>query len=502
MPFVRELQRLLLALLLGFMAVGITAIYWASTGPERLLPREDNPRNVIARESIQRGDIVDRNRTALALSVEDNDGDVTREYLYPAMYSALGYYSFRYGEGGAEAAFNDYLTGDIMTPDLATYFEQGVLHQPQQGVDVQLTLDLPTQRSLMKALDGLNGTGIVLSVPDGGVIAMVSTPTYDPNKLDATWDSLIDAPGEPFFNRALQGTYQPGSAIYTLLMTAAILQGIPLDEASPNATEAVTIGETTLTCTAPPPDDTLTLSQAYAYGCPAPFQALAGTIGLDTLESIFELYQLDNPFTLEENYTPPPELSDTDEAIDALTTQLEDGSTSILQVVNPVFRLHEALGQGTITINPLHMTAITASIINAGNAPQPFTLVATRPPDQSEWQSVSIMRDSLPITTPTVARQMQTIMIESLETILAEVGQEVIMIDETISIGGHAALAYSGEGTLVWFTGFAGIDTRRGYAITIILEDSDDLSLATQIGYTTLINTIINSEAEVEGNQD
>jgi hypothetical protein len=56
-----------------------------------------------------------------------------------------------------------------------------------------------------------------------------------------------------------------------------------------------------------------------------------------------------------------------------------------------------------------------------------------------------------------------------------------------IDIGGHAALAYSGEGSQAWFVGFATLGGRQGVAVTVVLENSDDPGLAADIGGTALM---------------
>ena len=58
------------------------------------------------------------------------------------MYSALGYYSLRYGASGAEAAFDPALSGSSAERDASTVLIDSLLHRPQVGADVQLTLDL------------------------------------------------------------------------------------------------------------------------------------------------------------------------------------------------------------------------------------------------------------------------------------------------------------------------------------------------------------------------
>src|SRR5689334_16025267 len=229
MNFTREINRLTTGLLILLGIVALAATYWAVAGPDTILLRQDNPRLVLAESEIHRGDIVDRNGTPLATSIINSDENYTRQYLYPEMNSALVYASIRYGVGGAEAAFNSVLRGDDATTDFLSQFGNDLLHKTQHGSDVRLTFDLSIQKEAAKAMGSRTGSIVVLDIPTGQVLAMVSLPTYDPNTLDANWEALSKAPGKPFFNRALQGAYQPGIALETPLMAAALLANYPLD---------------------------------------------------------------------------------------------------------------------------------------------------------------------------------------------------------------------------------------------------------------------------------
>src|SRR5690606_29788453 len=112
--FQRETRRLLDVLLFLFAAIALAAGYWAVNGTLSLLQRQDNPRLVEAESAIRRGSIYDSAGNELARSFpvsEDVGAPVQRAYLEPSTYSALGYYSLRYGEIGIEAAFDDLLSG-------------------------------------------------------------------------------------------------------------------------------------------------------------------------------------------------------------------------------------------------------------------------------------------------------------------------------------------------------------------------------------------------------
>ncbi|NJO83780.1 MAG: hypothetical protein HC828_13935, partial [Blastochloris sp.] len=115
--FTREIDRLLAGLLVAFGIVVLAAAYWAIVGPDTLLAREDNPRLVERERAIARGALYDRQDRLLAESLPNEAGVMVRQYAEPLMNGAVGYFSYRYGTAGAEAAFNTILRGDTIPRD-------------------------------------------------------------------------------------------------------------------------------------------------------------------------------------------------------------------------------------------------------------------------------------------------------------------------------------------------------------------------------------------------
>jgi peptidoglycan glycosyltransferase len=466
MPFTREIYRLLFGVLVAFAIVAASAAYWAISGADTILLRGDNPRLVEAETRIIRGNIEDRNGLTLAESRVGENGLVTREYLHPETNGALGYFSLRYGVAGAESAYNTLLRGEDLNPDFSGYLAESLLHRAQQGSAIRLTLDLEIQSQVAQAMAGQRGAAVVLAVPSGDVLAMVSLPTYDPNTLDANWEQLVEAPGNPFFNRVLQGNYQPGGTMQTLLMAAALVMGQPLDNPIEAATDVVRVADTDLMCAVRLPSEALDLREAYAFSCPQPFEALAAEIGPITLQAALDTFLFDQPLTLP-GFVVEPEINQTQVA-----TSLTINSDNLVD---------NALGQGLFTVNPLTMAVMASAIVNDGNAASPNTLLQFRRPDSAQWIPADRELPTIPVTTSDTARQLQDLMRYAVANGAAQNAGR-----PNIDIGGHATLAYSGDETQAWFVGFATLGGRRGIAVAVVLENSDDPGLAADIGGTAL----------------
>jgi peptidoglycan glycosyltransferase len=458
----RTVNHLTISILILFGVITISAAYWAIVGPDTILKRTDNPRLVDAEAQIIRGRIVDRNGTVLVDSVQNPDGSTTRRYFYPEMNSALGYASLRYGLSGAEAAYNITLKGDDFPTDFGTALRNVLSHEPRRGSDIRLTFDRVIQYQVVQAMGTHQGAAVVLTVPGGEVLAMASLPTFNPNTLDADWEALTTAPGKPFFNRVLQGAYQPGGILQTLLLAGAILSNYPLDRRFERATQSVLVGDIPLECITFPNVQTLNLRQAYIFGCPYPFAKLTENLGPATIQSIFTTFGINQPVTLPGFIFDPGQLTSAREP---------------LGVVSEDDFIENALGQGAITVNPMQMAVLAGTILNEGNAPNPHTLLEVRQSEASGWDQDNTSYPTIPVTTAEVARILQTAM---RDTVREGVGKSAAQAD--MDIGGHAALAYSGEGTQSWFIGFVTLGNREGIAVAVVIEKGADPNLAASVG--------------------
>jgi peptidoglycan glycosyltransferase len=463
MQFTHEINRLVSGMLIVFGIVVVSAAYWALIGPDTLTSRQDNPRLVEAEAAIMRGSIFDRDGNLLVTSERDASGSVTRRYLQATMNSALGYFSLRYGVSGAESAFNQLLRGDG-TSDEALLNK--LLHRAQQGADIRVTLDSTIQQEAVSRMGERAGAVVVVDVRSGEVLALASLPTFDPNQLDAEWEQLTASTGNPFFNRAIQGSYQPGGTLYTLLMTAAILEGSPLNLPIENAAQVVRLRDIDIGCLTDPGRVNLTLEEAYRYGCPAPFAQLVTALGADTVRALFETFALDQPPTLPGYIAEVPGLAT---------------STPVAFNLSDTTIIDEALGQGTMTITPLEMALIAAAVVNDGNAPTPYTLLATRQPGAVNWIDDSTAHPSQPLTTTETAARVRALLRAAVTDGAANAADR-----SGLNIGGQVAVAYSGEQAQSWFVGYVQFADGGGAAIAVVVEEEADPAVAANIGGAVL----------------
>ncbi len=475
----RELSRVMGAFLIAFLVVGISAAFWIVVQSDSLLARSDNLRNVIDEQSIRRGTIYDREGETLAYSHAAGEDRVERVYPHPEAASAVGYYSFKYGADGIELAFDEALRG---TDLLGTWRElvDDSLHRPQQGADVQSTLDLAVQQAAVQALGDRTGAVIVVMVPSGEILAMVSRPGFDPNTLDANWDQLAqDETASPLLNRVTAGLYQPGGSLQTVIL-AAILASYPdlqesggyvLNSETPDAEASVQVDGLTLACLPDTPDRPLTLAEAYAFGCPAPFVQSLGT--MLTAGQIWERFDALGLLSA-------PSLAGFVTDAGAPSTPLT-ADTALDRLVAAV------TGQGDLTVTPLQMVQIVAAIANQGNAVPLHLVTATRPPEGGDWQPVE-----LPVRRPALLRADVA---SGIRLTMLQAAAQSPFVSRAVRgdqvLYGHSARAYGGpeERPYVWFTGFVDVtqeDEPAAIAVVVVVENEADPGVAADVAGAAL----------------
>ena len=146
-------------------------------------------------------------------------------------YAATEYH----GKLGVERFYEKDLHGQVGMREIeanASGRVMGVLSQqdPVPGIDLTLHLDVDIQKAAADALAGRRGSIVVMDVATGGVLAMVSTPSYDPNPFVtgisySDYRALREDPQLPLYNRAIRGQYPPGSTIKPLLAMAGLEAG-------------------------------------------------------------------------------------------------------------------------------------------------------------------------------------------------------------------------------------------------------------------------------------
>ena len=351
-------------LLAGLAAAGLFTGWWAVYRAPDLLTRTDNPRLSIADRYTPRGSILARDNTPLAFNQGD-PGSFTRQYLYADLGPVLGYTHIVYGRSGLEDSLDPYLRGVEGYPILTNQWNHLLYGQPPPGLNVRLTLDIELQRQADSLLAGKEGSLVLLNPRSGDILAMVSQPSFDPNRLEETWSELIQDPDTPLLNRAVQGQYQPGTALGAFLMAAYREQRGP-QAGLPPLPRALTFpfeqGEIRLTLNCAIPPGNRTWSGVIMAGCPAPIAALGEEINASQVgEPLLEIFE-----RLGFYETPALRLP---AAVPSAPESLPDPQQ------------HSAIGQAGLLTSPLQMALAAATLSTDGIRPAPRLVQAVQTSD-------------------------------------------------------------------------------------------------------------------------
>ncbi|WP_026180249.1 penicillin-binding protein 2 [Hahella ganghwensis] len=146
----------------------------------------------------------------------------------PANYSGTQYY----GKLGVEGHYEELLHGKAGFQTVETDVRGRVLRvlekvAPAPGADISLHIDTELQKVAVQALGERKGAVVAIDPSTGGILALVSTPSFDPNLFvtgidTASYQALQSSPAIPLFNRALRGQYPPGSTIKPFIGLAGL----------------------------------------------------------------------------------------------------------------------------------------------------------------------------------------------------------------------------------------------------------------------------------------
>lgn len=426
-----------------------------------------NPRVVIAEYSSPRGQISAGGRL-LAASVTTSDSlKYLRQYPNGAEYAPVtGYFSRIYGTTGLERASGSVLDG---SDDRLLFHRLSDLvsgRSPTPG-NVVTTIDPHMQDVAYQDMTAKGYAGAVVAIQPstGAILAMVSTPSFDPGPLashDGTaqksaWNSDTAAQSSTLLNRAISQTYPPGSTFKLVDLAAALQDGYTPDTVV-TAENRITLPGTSTTLEnyagehcGPGSGATVTLAVALAHSCNTAFATVSDQVGPDKLRSAAQAFGIDGP---EQDIPQPVAGSHLGDLPDA---------ASLAQ---------SGIGQRDVRLTPLQNAEIAATIANGGNRMAPHLVKEIDGPDLSAIDTTG--PQSLGQAVPSnVADTIRTLM-EGSEQFTT--GHDSIPGVTIASKTGTAEHGVDSKTTPphTWYSAFAPAD-QPDVAVSVIVEDGGHL---------------------------
>ncbi|MBB4265168.1 penicillin-binding protein 2 [Roseospira visakhapatnamensis] len=401
----------------------------------RLVPLSDYDRQRVIKE-------ISRRRSFVAVTVRENltweqmalvqvnapdlpgvtiDEGLTRQYPYgPLASHLLGYVAavaeedmtgddpllelpdFRIGKSGVEKVYDLSLRGKSGTSRVEVNAVGRMIRELRRdegepGHEVRLTLDMRLQAYTAQRLGDESAAAVVMDVHTGEIVAMASTPAYDPNAFtrgltSGEWRALASNPRAPLRNKALVGQYAPGSTFKMVVALAALESGVVRPDQTVYCPGHLTLGNHRFHCWRRGGHGHMNVTTAIEQSCDVYFYEISRRVGIDRIAAMARSLGLGHALGLE---LPG-------EATGLIPTKAWKSATLGQPWVQGE-TLVASIGQGYVLATPLQLAVMTARIANDGIAVTPTLCrqttvdgrLVTRPTPQ--FEHVGLSRPSLSI---------------------------------------------------------------------------------------------------------
>ncbi len=465
----RPVRRVCLAVIALFTLLLLNANYVQVVKADAYRDNPGNSRVLLRTYAIQRGPIAvlaadGRTREPVARSVR-TDGPLAYLRRYPGGSSyahVTGFYSLVYGATGTERAENEILSGRDDQLFVRRISDTITGREPAGG-GVVLTLDPRAQEAAVKGLGDNRGAVVALDPSTGAVLAMVSKPSYDPERLSsftpadirAYYDQLVKDPADPLINRGINRLYPPGSTFKVVTAAAALSSGRYAPTTRIPSPRVLDLPQTSAglrnfggeSCGG----DTITLADALRISCNTAFADLGLKLGAGPLREQAQAFGFG-----EEGFRAPTRVD----------------ASRFPEDPNPPQTAQSAIGQFDVRVTPLQMALVAAGVANGGEVMRPYAVREVDAPDESKLREASPETYGRAVS-PEVARQL-TEMMRLVVTRGTGRGAQIAGLQVAGKTG--TAQHAPGEPPHAWFIGFAGTGDEVGgagrkVAVAVVVED-------------------------------
>ena len=455
------LRRLATITLVMFVTLMASASWVQFFQAESLNTDPRNVRTLYREHGNARGPIVAGGEAVASSVPVDDPFGYQRTYAHGDLYSAVtGFYSIANGRRQLEEAENDQLTGrsDQL---FFTRIRDLLTGKRPEGAAVETTILPAAQQAARDGLGDQHGAVVAIEPSTGRILALVSTPGFDPNALAvhstsdaaAQYRALEQAPGNPLRSNATQERYAPGSTFKLVTAAAALESGSYTADTLVPSPDQLTLPQTSATignfgggsCGG----EQVTLADALRTSCNTAFASLGMTLGEDALREQSERFGF----------------------LDAEQTMPMPVVESVFPTgLDPAVLAQSAIGQRDVQATPLQMAMVASAIANGGRLMTPYLVDTVRAADltvvsTTEPQTYS---DAVSASTASALTQMMVGVVES------GTGRSARISGVQVAGKTGTAQTTQGQPPHAWFTAFAPADAPR-VAVAVIVENGGNL---------------------------
>ncbi|MGW2744236.1 peptidoglycan D,D-transpeptidase FtsI family protein [Streptomyces sp. NPDC001450] len=457
----KTIRRASVFALLLVLALLVRATWVQFYDGKALADDNDNRRNVIETYSQPLGNIIVAG-DAITGSARTKGSDLAykRTYKNGRLYAAVtGYASQAYAPTQLEGIYQDLLNG---TDNRLKSVMDTVTGERADPGDVLTTIDPAVQKAAYDALGDNKGAAVAIDPKTGKILAVVSTPSYDPaqltdaNTAGVAWKKLNADKDKPLTNRALRQPLPPGSTFKLVVAAAALEDGLyeNVDERT-DSPDPYTLPGTTRVLdneNKSAPCKNASIRVALRYSCNNVFGRMAVDLGQDKVKAMAEKFGFDD---------------------DALDVPVRAYASVYPSNMDKAQTALSGIGQFDVTATPLQMAMVSAAIANGGKLVSPHMVSQITDSGGDVLKDYDDSADTREIVSSSTAEQLQSAM----ETVVKD-GTGTNALIDGVTVGGKTGTAQHGENNsktpYAWFTSYGKSDSSgKEVAVAVMVEQSD-----------------------------
>ena len=237
--------------------------------------------------------------------------------------------------------------------------------EPTDGLPLHLTIDKRLQRKLVEALADEVGSGIFMNPQTGEVLALASTPGYDPNVFTApvsrtTWTALINDSRHPLNDRAISSFYAPGSTFKVLMSIVGLETGAITPQTTVSCSGSAVIYNRRFMCWKKGGHGTVDVHRALVQSCNVFYYLLGRKVGIDAISKYAKMFGIGEITGIDipgESRGNPP--------------SVEWKQRIHKEPWYPGDTISVAIGQGLLAVTPIQMATMISAVANGGTLVRP-----------------------------------------------------------------------------------------------------------------------------------
>ncbi len=344
-------------------------------------------------------------------------------------------------------------------------FDEVSSRAPGKGSDVVLSVDQRIQRAAEAAIESERGAAVVIDPRNGDVLALASSPGYDPNDFvpsipSSIWNRLLQDSGRPLYNRATGGEYAPGSTFKPITLLAALQSGQVTADTRFTCPGYFDLGSARFRCWQHWGHGSIDLQSAIRYSCNVYLYHSALACGPEAVQEMARSCGFGRKTGISLDFERPGLVPDDAWKQAARRDSWRDGDTCNM-----------AIGQGALLVTPLQLALYASALANGGTLWQPRLVRQIVP-------SAGAAQDIAPVPAangPAWAARHIRVVREGMRDAVNQPdgsGKRAKLPNVTVAgKTGTAEYGVKGAGRkMTWMIAFAPFDEPR-YAVAVLVED-------------------------------